>query len=251
VSRFESDAATPDLPTARALARLYRATVDERRRLIELCTALEQGSVDSRLVMQRGKNRHFQERIREIERSAGQVRSYQPGMVLGTLQTPAYARAVFNAPRPTRPPHSDSPEDLSAIREARYHQLATDTTRTRTFIQTEGALNWWVGTAQDMVEQMERLTEASHLPHVRLGIIPLRTPSRVFAPHGFHIYDSRAVMIGTKTATALTHDERDIQTYQDLFFELESMAVFDAPARDILQRTAEEYAHAGTAVQRR
>lgn len=242
VSRWESDAATPDVATARKLAQLYKAaTPDERRRLIELVTTLEPARMDSRLIMQRGKNLHFQDRVREIERSCALVRAYQPGMILGQLQTPAYARAVFTAPRPSRPALADSPDALTVSRAGRYRQLTEDTRRRWVLIQTEGALNWAIGSGEDMAAQMDQIAQASSLPHVRVGIIPSRTPSQVFAPHGFHIYDSRAVSIGTRTATALTNDRHDLDDYEYLFGQLEQLAVYGDEARAILARTAKRY----------
>lgn len=106
---------------------------------------------------------------------------------------------------------------------------------------TEAALNWHVGSPALMAEQMEHLIDASQLPNVRLGIIPTRTPARVFAPHGFDMYDSRGVCIGTKTATALTTDASDIADYDALFIELEQMAVYDEEARALIIGVTEEY----------
>lgn len=109
---------------------------------------------------------------------------------------------------------------------------------------TEAALNWHVGSPDLMAEQMEHLIGASRLANVRLGIIPTRTRARVFAPHGFDMYDSRGVCIGTKTATALTAEPGDIADYDALFTELERMAVYD-DVRVLIARVAEEY-QAGT-----
>ena len=245
LSRVETGRKVPDIATTRALAALYQATPDERARLIELVTLMEPARLDSRLVMQRGKNLHFQERIRAIEQSSALVRAYQPGVILGMLQTPTYARAVFTAPRSSRPTNSDSPAALAATRASHYRQLAEDTHRQWTLLHTEGALNWHIESPAVMVAQLEQLIEASQLPHVRLGIIPARTPSRVFAPHGFHLYDRRAVQVGTKTATALSENADDLQDYENLFGELERMAAYDDPARELLQRVADAYRELG------
>jgi hypothetical protein len=108
-------------------------------------------------------------------------------------------------------------------------------------VMSEAALNWLAGTPSVMAEQMDQLIEASTLPNVRLGIIPFRTPARVFAPHGFGMYDSRGVCIGTKTATALTTEPRDVADYEALFDELELMAVFNDDVRELLRATADSY----------
>jgi hypothetical protein len=61
------------------------------------------------------------------------------------------------------------------------------------------------------------------------------------APHAFHLYDHQAVQIGTKTATALTSDTRDLDVYDELFNKLEAAAVFDDEARDAISTIAAKY----------
>lgn len=243
LSRAETGRGVPDVDTARRLAQVYGATPDEQERLIELVTVMKPARLDSRLIMQRGANLRFQDRVAQIEQSSALVRAYQPHMILGVLQTPAYALAVFTAnnARPSRPAGADSPADLAATRAARYRQLANEQHRRWTLIMTEAALDWLVGSPELMSEQMEHLIDASQLPNVRLGIIPARTPARVFAPHGFDMYDMRGVCIGTKTATALTTEASDLADYDALFEELEQMAVYDDEVRALITRVAEEY----------
>ena len=243
LSRAETGRGVPDVDTTRKLAQLYKATPDERTRLIELATVMKPARLDSRLIMQRGKNLRFQARIAEIEQSCALVRAFQPHMILGSVQTPAYALAVFTAhnARPSSPASADGPADLAATRAARYRQLADERHRAWKLVMTEAALNWHVGSPDVMAEQMSHLIEASHLPNLRLGIIPTRTPARVFAPHGFDMYDSRGVCIGTKTATALTTEASDIADYDALFSELEQMAVYDDEARSLLPRVTREF----------
>ncbi|HEY1967684.1 MAG TPA: helix-turn-helix transcriptional regulator [Pseudonocardia sp.] len=241
LSRAETGRKILDVEAVQTLATVYAATSERQRRLLELATQMQPSTVDSRLVMQRGRLVGFQERLRNIERSCATVRAYQPGMILGALQTADYARAVFTAPRPSRPADSDPPEALVATRLARYRQLAADPGRHSTFVMTQAVLDWHVVSPRVMAEQMDHLLEASELPTVELGIIRARTPSRVFAPHGFTMFDSRAVHIGTKTATALTTDESDIADYEYLFTELAQMAVFDDEARALIRASAETY----------
>jgi transcriptional regulator with XRE-family HTH domain len=243
LSRAETGRGVPDVDTAGRLARIYKATPEEQQRLIELVTVMKPARLDSRLIMQRGTNLRFQARVAQIEQSSALIRAYQPHMILGALQTPAYALAVFTAhnARPSSPPDVDPPADLAALRAARCRQLAEERHRSWKLVMTEAALNWHVGSPALMAEQMEHLIEASRLPNVRLGIIPTRTPARVFAPHCFDMYDSRGVCIGTKTATALTTEADDIADYDALFTELEQMAVYDEEVRTLITRVAEDY----------
>jgi transcriptional regulator with XRE-family HTH domain len=243
LSRAETGRGVPAIATARRLAQIYKANADERRKLIDLVTVMKPARLDSRLIMQRGRNLRFQARIAEIERSCAVVRSYQPHMILGAVQTPAYALAVFTAhnSRPSRTANADRPEDLAAVRAERFRRLTAEQHRMWKLVMTEAALNWHVRSPELMVEQMGFLIDASRLPNVRLGIIPSRAPARVFAPHGFDMYDSRGVCIGTKTATALTTDAGDIADYEALFGELEQMAVHDDEARTLIARVATDY----------
>lgn len=243
LSRAETGRGVPTAEVTRALGQLYGATAQEQERLTALAAVMKPARMDSRLIMQRGKNLKFQARVSEIERSCALVRAFQPHMILGAVQTPAYALAVFtaNAARPSASAEVDSPADLAASRAQRYRQLAEDQYRSWVLVMSEAALNWLAGTPSVMAEQMDQLIEASTLPNVRLGIIPFRTPARVFAPHGFDMYDSRGVCIGTKTATALSTEPRDIADYDVLFDELRRMAVFGDDVRELLRSTAESY----------
>jgi Domain of unknown function (DUF5753) len=92
-----------------------------------------------------------------------------------------------------------------------------------------------------MAEQLDRLVEASTRPNVRLGVITHRTPASFTAGHGFHIYDRQAVQIGTRTATALTSDQRDVEAYESLFAELERVAAFGDEARSVFQELGDRY----------
>ncbi len=235
LSRIEKGKAVPEPDIVDALARMYGADPDMIARLVELATAIRPEHLDSRIIMQRGIN-HFQERLGKIELSSVLIRAYQPNIILGILQTSAYAQVVFGSRGRT----AQQVADGVAARLARQKDLA-DTRRQWVLIQTEGALDWCVRDPALMAEQINYVADVSQLPNVRIGLIRRRTPTTVLAPHGFHIFDGRAVQIGTKTATALVDDPGDIATYEDLFNELESMAVFGEDARAELRRIADEY----------
>jgi len=235
LSRIEKGKAVPEPEIVEALARIYGADPDMIARLVELATVIRPEHLDSRIIMQRGIN-HFQERLGKIELSSVLIRAYQPNIILGILQTSAYAQVVFGSRGRT----AQQVADGVAARLARQKGLA-DTRRQWVLIQTEGALDWCVRDPALMAEQINYVADVSQLPNVRIGLILRRTPTTVLAPHGFHIFDGRAVQIGTKTATALIDDADDISTYEDLFDKLQSMAVFGEEAYFELRRIADEY----------
>lgn len=235
LSRIERGGLVPAPETVEALARVYGADRDTTARLVTLATAIRPEHLDSRIIMQRGLN-HFQERLGKIERSSALVRAYQPNMILGMLQTSVYAEVVFASRGRT----TSQAADGVARRLARQAALA-EPDRDWVLVQAEGALDWCVRDTALMAEQVDHIIEVSHLPNVRIGLITRRTPATVLAPHGFHIFDGRAVQVGTKTATALIDNPEDIATYAALFSDLERMAVFGDEARAELRRIAGEY----------
>jgi transcriptional regulator with XRE-family HTH domain len=234
ISRAETGRFLLDPTIVAKLAELYGADDAQREELVGWAEDLRPQRLDSRLIMQRGTN-HFQERIRRIEEASALVRSYQPGLVLGSLQTEAYAAAVFS-----RRPTAEAAAAVAA-RIRRHRMMLEDPRRSWTLIQTEGALLWHVGGPSLMAEQLDQLVEASTRPNIRLGVITHHTPVSFTAGHGFHIYDRQAVQIGTRTATALTSDQRDVDAYESVFVELERVAAFGDEARSFLAALADRY----------
>lgn len=216
------------------LATLYRATPEDAKQLVGWAEALREERLDSRLIFQRGRN-YFQKRVKSMEEASALVRSYQPGMIIGSVQTRAYVETVMN--------QSGKPDANSAVeaRLERNRMMLEDAGREWVLIQTEGSLRWPISSPGVMAEQLDYLVECSRLPNVRLGMISHDRPVQFAAPHGFHIYDRQAVQIGTKTATALTSDPRDLREYQDLFARLEGVAAWGDEARDVIARVAAEY----------
>ncbi|HEU0087480.1 MAG TPA: helix-turn-helix transcriptional regulator [Pseudonocardiaceae bacterium] len=233
ISRVENGKGLLTIAEAEALLTVYGVHGDERRRIMTLVEAARAGHIDSRVILQRGAH-HFQERIRQLDEQSRLVRSFAPTAVLGILQTRAYAQVVF-----TQRMTEDQAAPSIASRMAR-HRMLDDPNRRWVLLQTEGALRWNLGGPAVMVEQIERIATALDQPNVRLGIIPWQTPTRVLPLHGFHLYDHRAVVVGTRSGTAIL-DEREVPDYETLFGELEYLAVFGADARTLLHRIADDY----------
>lgn len=236
ISRAETDRRLLSPEEVVRFADACHAGSREKDRLVGLAETLAREHVDARAILQRGAH-HFQERIRRYEEDSTLVRAYQPGMILGQLQTAEYCRAVF-ASRDGRPP--DEVERLVAQRERRAGQLH-DPVRRWELIQTEGALTWCLDGPNMMAGQMEHLLSVSRLRNVDLGIVPAFRAADFTASHGFHIYDSAVVQVGTKNATALLSERDDIVTYATLFSRIADLVVRGDEAREILARLADEY----------
>ncbi|MGH3853248.1 MAG: helix-turn-helix domain-containing protein [Pseudonocardiaceae bacterium] len=232
VSRVENGKGLLTEAEAAALLTVYGVHGDERRRIMTLVETARAGHIDSRVILQRGAH-HFQERVRQLDEQSRLVRSFAPTAALGILQTRSYARVVF-----TQRMTEDQAAPSIASRVGR-HRMLDDPNRQWVLLQTEGALRWNLGGSAVMVEQIERIAAAIDRTNVRLGIIPWQAPVRVLPLHGFHLYDHLAVVVGTRSGTAIM-DERDVPDYEALFSELERLAVFDGAARAVLGRITDD-----------
>jgi transcriptional regulator with XRE-family HTH domain len=241
ISKIERGYLLPSVEDVAALCRVYGVTNQERDELLALVDGLRAES-SSKVILARGVA-EFQRRIGQLEASASLIRAYEPAMVIGLLQTPAYARCVFSVPD-SQELSAEAVEDAVAARAGR--QLALDDESTKfVLIMSEGALRWQACSAEVMAEQVDAIGAASR-SNVAIGLIPWTTPVRFFPRHGFHLYDEDAAMVGTETATATMTGAADIATYVELFTALEGLALFGDAAREHLTRIANDYRQLAT-----
>jgi hypothetical protein len=105
------------------------------------------------------------------ERVATTIRTFEPLVIPGLLQTRAYAEAVLSLFAP--------PEDVGPLVEARLarHDLFDrDDAPEMTFLIDESALHRWAGTAgagaEIMRGQLDHLRQMARNPRVRIQIVP-------------------------------------------------------------------------------
>jgi transcriptional regulator with XRE-family HTH domain len=235
ISKIENQTLRPSPDDVGALCQVYGVPPEQARDLARLADSLRSETVEPRRVTLSRGAYNMQQRIRRLEASASLLRSFQPCMIIGLLQTEAYAGLVFGV--------SSSGPDIDRAVAARLDRQATlrDQVPRAVLIMTEGALRWQAGSPHVMIEQLHAIAAAAERPNVDVGIIPYTTPVTVFPRHGFHLYDSDAVIIGTETGTATIVDNEDIASYEQLFVRLEQHAATGDAARAVLARVADDY----------
>ena len=239
LSKIENGMLLPTFDDINALARALRAEDGQREKALGLLGALREETESARVILKRGAYRQ-QQKISRIEAATTLQRAFDLGAVIGLLQTPEYMRRIFGRRM------SDQERDKAVAVRLERLSVLEDEAKRFVFVMTEGALRWRAGSGEMMAEQMEHVAEISRRPNVRVGIIPWTREVHVFPGHEFHIYDDRAAITATETATALIEDPRDISTYLGLFSELESLAAFGDAARIELVRIAADYRALGT-----
>ncbi|WP_431867776.1 helix-turn-helix domain-containing protein [Nocardiopsis eucommiae] len=237
ISKIERSLLLPSVDDVVELCRVYEIPKTERTKLLLLAESLRE-EASARVIMARGVSQ-FQSRVTQLEAAAAVVRSYEPALVLGALQTREYTRCIFDDPRDKV--SADEAEAAIEARQERHRALRAGATR-YVLIMPEGALRWHVGSASIMAKQIEQIaTIAARGGNTEVGIIPWTQPVHVFPGHAFDVYDEDAVVVATETATATLTGAADIATYVELFGELEKLACFGDEAVEHLVRIAEEY----------
>jgi hypothetical protein len=93
-----------------------------------------------------------------------------------------------------------------------------------------------------MLDQIEAISTAIDLPNVDIGIIPFSAQAAgIFPRHGFHLYDSDAVIWGSESGTATISDSEDISKYERMFARLADIALVGEAARPALDHIASDY----------
>jgi hypothetical protein len=238
ISKIERGFLLPSTQDVTALCNVYELDEGERQELLALASGLRE-EASAKVILARNVA-EMQRRIEQLERSATRIVSFQPTMVIGLLQTPAYQQLVFGAPD-VHPTPAEEIEQAVAARTQRQ-TILDDPSRQLTLIMTEGALRWHAGSATIMSDQIDAIAAAATRPNVSIGLIPWTTPVHLFPRHGFHIYDDDAVIAATETATATLTGRADIAAYHELFAALEASASFGDEAQEHLQRISAAYA---------
>ncbi|MGQ4332716.1 helix-turn-helix domain-containing protein [Streptomyces hayashii] len=164
-----------------------------------------------------------QAELKALESSSAHIRFFLLSMVTGLLATPEYVRASLA--------HSTADTSKAVAGKLERQAVLYDTTKRFTFILTEQAVRWPVVGPLALAEQMDRLASLTYLPNVRIGLIPMGSPTPRTPLNTFTIYDASLTTIETSAGLLVLRDDRDVQSYLDEFSGYESSALFGEDAR--------------------
>lgn len=129
-----------------------------------------------------GREGHMQGEIATREASATRIRNYQDEVVPGLLQTPEYARALFEMGRTL------NVAAAVATRIERQRALR-DPLRRHLFLLVERVLHRPIGGLEVLAEQRDRIVSLSRLPSVEVAVLP-DGAAPVVAWHNFTLWDT-------------------------------------------------------------
>lgn len=238
VSRLENARQTATEDDVVVWAQAVNASPDTTDRLIQQSLALLERHDD-------WKQRHrsglaaLQEDVRDLEARTKLFRVFEPGIIVGLLQTSEYARHVF---RKVKRLYSAADQIDAAVRVRMQRQeILYDRTRTFRFVVTEAALRTTLAPPDVMRGQLDRLLAVSTLPNVEFGVIPFDAELPSSPINGFWIYNESMVAVATMTKDLVLRDPEDIAFYVRAFDDYVKTAKFDEAGREVIISVLHDY----------
>jgi hypothetical protein len=229
ISKIETAEITPSLVDVELILRALDAPEELLTEVVALARLANTEWQPIRSSWRRGLEKR-QAELAALEADAKETRYFLPSMITGLLATPEYIRASLEY----------SPGDISktVARKLERQAVLYDTGKVFTFLLTEQAVRWAVVPASAMAVQIDRLASVSHLPNVRIGLVPMGTVMSRGPMNTFTVYDDRLATVETFTGRTVFRDSRDISEHLQVFHQYEQVAIFDDAARALLQKWA-------------
>ncbi|MEC4017127.1 helix-turn-helix domain-containing protein [Streptomyces sp. H27-D2] len=165
----------------------------------------------------------------DYEETADYVRSFQPLLIAGLLQTPDYARAVFRGSNAML--SHERVDELVDIRIQRQAVLNKANPPRVCVIEGEAALLAQVGGAKVMRAQLAHLADLAERPNVELQVIPHSMGAHAGLMGAFVLFSfptsafSDVICVEHKTGTLYMETPEETDTYTLTFDSLRSAAL--------------------------
>ncbi|GAA0363796.1 helix-turn-helix domain-containing protein [Actinoallomurus spadix] len=176
-----------------------------------------------------------------IEQKARILRSWEPLVVPGLLQTPAYAHAML-AGKPGLP--REEVEKQVTARIGRQQILMTDKSTLLWVVMDESVLRRLVGSPQTMREQLSALIKAAHLNNVTVQIAPSDTGETSGLSGAFVIAtidgEDDAVYLDDATEGRVTTESSEVSDVINRYDAIRSQALPARASLDLISKVIEE-----------
>jgi transcriptional regulator with XRE-family HTH domain len=173
--------------------------------------------------------------IAQLEAQATHLRGFQPAMVIGLLQTPAYARELLSLPgSPLAYAEAAAEIDDVVAQRVSRQQVLYQTGKQIQLVMGEAALHKNVGTVGTLIGQLDRLMTMTAVPSVDVGIVPFSVP--MLPAPGFVIYDEDVVTAESLTAEQHLTEPDEVAHYVRFFDQVRAVAVTGPDAAALIQR---------------
>lgn len=175
-----------------------------------------------------------------LENEARRIRTYEPVLIPGLLQTETYVRALFKGTMP-----GAAPEVVDAAVKVRLTRQATWKERGAHLwtIISESAIRTTVGGSKVMAEQIRHLVQAAEQRNVTLQVLPFEAGAHAALEVGkftFLTLDELSVLVTITDNTSLFWDDQDaLDRHTDVFERLLADAWRPAQTSEYLGQVAQ------------
>lgn len=235
VSKIERGRQTPTDSDLMAWLDALGTPEDEVAALRDQLRGLRVEQLSWRRQVREGHRRRQQQDLAD-EQAATTIRAVDTAAVPGLLQTPDYARWIFQSQAALLGTSTSDLDDAVRVRMQRQNVLY-DPGKTIKILMTESALANPVCPPEVLLGQLDRLTTAIGLPNVEFRILPTGQTVPHVLWHGYWIVDD-VVQIETVTDEHTIRDPDQVAIYNALTDRLWDRATEGDDARAILTRQA-------------
>ncbi|QFR94114.1 helix-turn-helix domain-containing protein [Streptomyces tsukubensis] len=183
-----------------------------------------------------------------LETDAASLRVYDPQVVPGLLQTRTYAEALVTGALPETAP-SDIDKRVQ-VRMRRQDRVTSQENPLRLWtVLDEATRRRVVGNKKLMREQLDRIVEMSHLPHITVQVIPFSLGAHPGLNGQYAILefpdasDSSVVYIEGVTSDLYLEKANDVEKYSVMYEHLRAQAMNVDQSREFILDIAKGYAH--------
>jgi hypothetical protein len=179
-----------------------------------------------------------------LEAEADWVRTYEPQLMPGLLQTEAYARALRHREPLRRDP--EETDSFVAARMARQRHLTRDEPLNLWALLDEAVIRRTVGGNDIMGDQLRHILEAGMLSNVTIQVIPFAAGAHPAMEGSFTILefpdpaDPQLVYLENLTSSLYLEQEKEIAWYRLVFEHAQATALSPEDSRKLIMEAVAE-----------
>lgn len=181
-----------------------------------------------------------------LEAEAAAIRCYEPLVIPGLLQTPAYVRAVIAGTIPQAT--AEQAATRLQVRLRRQQRLSAPGNPLRLWaVLDESALRRLVGSREVMREQLEHLTRLAAQPHITMQVLPHDTGAHPGVSGQFALLefadatDASVVYLEKFTSDLYLEKRSDVRIYSDMYARLQAQALSPDRTRYFINEAIRAY----------
>lgn len=177
----------------------------------------------------------------DLESGALSIKSWEPSLVPGLLQTEEYSRAHAGSLPGSTPEHIEARVTARMQRQAAFAERGAPLWA----VIGEAALRYDVGGPDVRREQLARLLEASDEPNTTIQVIPFSVGAHAsmmgsFAVLSFGEAAPPVVYVETLGGDLFLEEPADLQTFRETYAHLQATALSPADTRGFINKIIEE-----------